>query len=137
MSKLTDFKAIVRPKSPNTYLLAPAALCGDAAPDAPSPDFNAGPGALFKMAHDLALEWGWTVQVKDDTARHMEAVATTRVLKFKDDIAIETISVDGDPEKSKIAVYSRSRVGYSDLGANRKRVQKLVAELMQRTGTTA
>ncbi len=137
MSAQTDFKTIVRPKSPNTYLLAPEGLSAAAVPDETSPEFNAAPDALFDAVNALVAEHGWSVISTDKTAHKLDAIAKTKLLKFKDDIAIAVLPVEGAPEKSKIAVYSRSRVGYSDLGANRKRVQQLVGTLKQRTGTTA
>lgn len=130
MSERVDFRTIQRPGSPNTYLVAPQSLCVSATPDAPSPVFLKTEDALFQAASRLVENRkGWSVTLRDDSARHLEAVATTKFLKFKDDVAIETHPAADDPEKSQIAIYSRSRVGYHDLGANRKRVEAILDDL--------
>ena len=46
--------------------------------------------------------------------------AKTRLLRFVDDVEFELRTGDG-----VIAVRSASRVGYSDLGANRRRIEKI------------
>ena len=45
-------------------------------------------------------------------------------------LAFVVLPVAGQPEKSTFAAYSRSRVGYSDLGANRKRLDAFSAALL-------
>jgi len=52
--------------------------------------------------------------------RYLHATFTTRVLRFVDDVELLL-----DPEAGAIHVRSASRVGYSDLGANRSRVEAL------------
>jgi uncharacterized protein (DUF1499 family) len=48
-------------------------------------------------------------------------------MRFPDYITLRTVDL-GDGV-SGIAVWSRSRYGYSDLGVNRERVEKLLAAL--------
>ncbi|MBP1699934.1 MAG: hypothetical protein H6Q41_5122 [Deltaproteobacteria bacterium] len=48
------------------------------------------------------------------------ATFTSRVFRFVDDVEFRMVSTAG-----MIYVRSGSRVGYSDLGVNRKRVEKL------------
>ena len=60
-------------------------------------------------------------------ARYLHAVATTRILRFKDDLEFLL-----DRDAGTIGVRSASRVGYSDLGANRRRVESLRAALAAR-----
>ena len=50
-------------------------------------------------------------------------------MRFKDDIDIQIIPAQGETAETQIAIYSRSRIGYSDLGANRKRVAELIHKL--------
>jgi uncharacterized protein (DUF1499 family) len=60
---------------------------------------------------------------------YMQFEVTTRWLRFTDDL--EFLS---DPGSNQIQVRSSSRVGYSDLGANRRRVERIRArygELMK------
>jgi len=47
-------------------------------------------------------------------------VFVTKLMKFKDDLWLEM-----NVEKNQIEVKSESRLGYSDLGANKKRVMKI------------
>ena len=50
-------------------------------------------------------------------------VATTRLFRFKDDVAIRLQEVS---QGTRVDVRSRSRVGKGDLGANRKRISQLL-----------
>lgn len=52
---------------------------------------------------------------------------TTRLLRFRDDLEVRL-----DREARLIQVRSASRVGHSDLGANRRRVEALRAQLAAR-----
>ncbi|MGB3625945.1 MAG: DUF1499 domain-containing protein [Henriciella sp.] len=138
MAEHTDFATLERPSSPNTYLLAPAGLCQSAEPDTLSPTFEADPGALFQAVQDLAASKDrWTVSSTAAETMQIEAVAATKLLKFKDDVTIRVLEDKNDGHKSQLAVYSRSRVGYHDMGANRKRIEKLIEELKARVGKTA
>ncbi len=53
-------------------------------------------------------------------------IAVTPLMKFKDDVYVQAVPVDGDPARSSVAVYSASRIGYSDMGTNAKRVKELL-----------
>jgi uncharacterized protein (DUF1499 family) len=67
------------------------------------------------------------VRITVDEADYLHAVFTTPLLRFRDDVEFHA-----RPERGEIAVRSASRVGYSDLGANRKRVEAIRAELARR-----
>lgn len=60
------------------------------------------------------------IEVMSQDTRYIHAVATTPVMKFKDDLEF---LVDADNEV--IHVRSASRIGYSDGGMNRKRYTQL------------
>lgn len=59
-------------------------------------------------------------RVEERAEGYLRAVFVTRLLRFRDDFEARL-----DPEASLIHVRSASRIGYSDLGANRKRVEAL------------
>ncbi len=61
-------------------------------------------------------------ELVEDTGDYLHYVCTTRLFRFKDDVEFE---VDGD----LVHVRSASRLGYGDLGVNRKRVEALRAAL--------
>lgn len=58
------------------------------------------------------------IKIKHQDANQVHAIATTQLLRFKDDIFFER-------RADHIAVKSASRLGYSDLGANRRRLEAI------------
>ncbi len=58
-----------------------------------------------------------------------EAVFETPVFGFRDDLLIK---IDGEDRNHILHIRSASRTGYSDLGVNRRRVQKLVRSIRER-----
>ena len=63
-------------------------------------------------------EMGGKIQEEHDG--YLWATFTTRLFRFVDDVELRMVSTNGI-----IHVRSGSRVGYSDLGVNRRRVEKL------------
>lgn len=119
-----------RPASPNTAFAAPESIETKAETDFASPVFNLPVNELFAQA--LAL-WSALPRVRcvysDVDASRAAFVETTKILRFRDDILVEFVSVGTD--QSSVIMYSRSRVGYSDLGVNRKRVDHWLNVLRQ------
>jgi uncharacterized protein (DUF1499 family) len=62
-----------------------------------------------------------------DTGSYLHAECRSALFGFVDDLELQL-----RPDRSLIAVRSASRVGYSDLGANRRRVEELRSELARR-----
>lgn len=56
--------------------------------------------------------------IVEDTGSYMSVECSTRVFRFTDDLEFQL-----DPTESRIHVRSASRVGYSDLGVNRQRLE--------------
>lgn len=69
------------------------------------------------------------VELVEVSAATAHAVFTTRLLRFRDDLHLELREAEG-----LIAIRSCSRVGHSDLGTNRRRVEALRAALAERLG---
>ncbi|ARI78175.1 DUF1499 domain-containing protein [Halobacillus mangrovi] len=65
-----------------------------------------------------------SIEMETDTYIH--AIVTTKLLRFKDDIEFYL-----DEQEGLVHFRSASRVGYSDLGVNRKRMEN-ISELYQR-----
>ncbi len=82
---------------------------------------------VFNQVLSLARgQDGWSVTAVDNEKMHLEAVATTKLLHFKDDIAID---VRPSSDGSVVHMRSRSRVGKSDLGANERRIKNFFDNL--------
>ncbi len=84
---------------------------------------------VFEAAFATARAEGWDVTTNDRERGEIAAVATTRFLRFKDDV---TISVTHDGEGALVNVRSHSRVGKGDLGANARRIRRFQADLAHR-----
>ncbi|MCZ6663868.1 MAG: DUF1499 domain-containing protein [Gammaproteobacteria bacterium] len=73
-----------------------------------------------------AMEWAAVVvvvremggRIETDSGNYLHAIFVSRIFRFVDDLELRA---DGE----SLQVRSASRVGYSDLGANRKRVESL------------
>ncbi len=68
----------------------------------------------------------WNIIAADAAARVIEAVATTGMMRFKDDVVIE---VRPKGTGSAVHMRSKSRAGKGDLGTNAKRIRAFTAEL--------
>jgi uncharacterized protein (DUF1499 family) len=69
----------------------------------------------------------WTITQADPGAGTIEAVATTRVFGFQDDIVIR-VRPDGDGA-SRVDMRSKSRDGQGDIGTNAARIRAFVGNL--------
>lgn len=129
MTQFISFKTLKRPSKPNTYLVAPADFCLAAEPDRISPIFELAPDDLF--ANLVALvenERGWIDPLLEPDTLRLKFIAQSPIMRFKDDVDIAVVPA-ASGTGSQLAIYSRSRVGYSDLGANRKRIERLLEKL--------
>ena len=107
------------PRKANQFLLAgPDAAIVDASPEKTAAAF-----------HDVATGDGAVLLAGSREARWMTYVQTTPLIGFPDYISVKIAGADG---KSRLSVFSRSRFGYSDLGANRRRVERWLADLQRR-----
>ena len=108
-----------------TYLSTNVA---ETTPDTAFPELRprryAAPAALmFDVARRAADALQWESSTVDPEARKIEAVVTTKIIKFKDDVTI-WVEADGE-ERSTLFARSASRVGLNDLGANTRHLMNL------------
>lgn len=120
------FKTLQRPGSPNHWLAAPADYA--VRPDAVAPVF-AVPAAALHAAFKTVVQQTRGAAIEAETVDGLHVVFTSAVFSFKDDMHIHVIPLS--PQQSTLALYSASRVGYWDLGANRRRVEDWLARLQR------
>lgn len=87
------------------------------------------PAQAFERALATAREMGWEIAAAEQAEGRIEATATTRWFRFKDDIVIR-IAAHGSG--SRLDVRSMSRIGRSDLGTNAKRIRTFLENLRSR-----
>lgn len=77
----------------------------------------------FDHAVQIATDLGWEIYYQDRNAGVIEAVDTTNIMAFKDDVIIR---VRTNGQGSLLDLRSVSRVGESDIGANAKRIRLFI-----------
>ncbi len=123
---MIDFETLVLPRSPNAWLMAPAGLCPRAQPHQLSPLFGASAVATqAAVLAAMAAEPRTVLTEEDGAAGRFAFVARSRLMGFQDDVDIRILAQGADAYT--FAFYSRSRVGYSDMGVNAARGQRILA----------
>ncbi|MDH3742032.1 MAG: DUF1499 domain-containing protein [Hyphomicrobiales bacterium] len=115
-----DFASLEKPASPNAYLACPAATCPTYGPDMEPPTFEMDAASLKALAGAVwSAEPG--VTLVEDADMSMRFVQRTAWLKFPDTVSVRFLTLSD--KQSTLVIYSRSQIGYSDLGANETRVK--------------
>ncbi|HLK12464.1 MAG TPA: DUF1499 domain-containing protein [Candidatus Binatia bacterium] len=110
-----------------TYPAAFAAQQRRCCPDLAPVELPAGVDAFARARRAAESMPAWTVIDADRAAGRIEAVATTRLFGFHDDVVIRVRPLpDG---RSRVDVRSKSRDGKGDLGTNAARIRAYVAAL--------
>jgi hypothetical protein len=98
-------------------------------PDLQSQTFQQNFELVFDAAAAVAREHGWDVTEDDRAKGLIQAVATSRLWRFKDDV---TVTITREGARVLVSVRSHSRIGKGDLGANARRIRLFQADLAQR-----
>jgi len=116
-----DFATLVRPSSPNTYLVCPKDRCAAAA-DEEGPVYAVPPAQLFERARTLLAAEPRTELVQDQPAAlRLVLVQRSFFFRFPDTITVQVFPLpDGN---ATLAVYSQSNYGHGDFGVNKGRVR--------------
>ena len=77
----------------------------------------------FARALETARSMGWEIVADDETTGIIEAVDTTRLFRFKDDVVVRVVDTEAG---ARVDIRSRSRVGRSDLGKNATRIREFI-----------
>ncbi len=87
------------------------------------------PDIAYKRARDMATQdpFYWEITRDDEAQLTFEAIDTTRIFQWKDDIVLR-VRPNGETG-SYIDMRSKSRDGKSDFGANAKRIRRFFEAL--------
>jgi uncharacterized protein (DUF1499 family) len=129
-----DFASLERKASPNQYLIAPVGATPRAKPDAESPVFAVPPERLRDAFLAVVSEAPRTKLLNQSVdGLRLSLVQRSALLRFPDYIDVSIMPGPGaDADGSTIAIYSRSRFGYSDLGVNQRRVEEWMTALRRK-----
>jgi uncharacterized protein (DUF1499 family) len=123
-----DFATLDTGPKPNTCLVLPDGFKAAAEPDMTSPVFALEPSALLDAFKQTALDAPRT-KLEREGSGQVELVQRSAIFRFPDYITAEAVAVEGG---AALCIFSRSKVGYSDLGVNAKRVTAWLEALKQR-----
>jgi len=119
-----DPLTVERPDTENFHLLRPE----DG--DGPAPVFKSTPEAVAVALRKIISETPRASLVAGSPENgHMTVVVRSRLMGFPDFVTIKLLAVDGG---TALAIFSRSRYGYSDMGVNKARVERWLEALRVR-----
>jgi hypothetical protein len=124
--KTINFKDIKRRNRPNEYLVCPKDFCRRAIPDELSETYDVSSGELFTWFISLIESMPRTT-ILSKRNRHLVVEFRSKLFQFSDLVDVLVIPVEAD--RSTLAIYSRSKLGYYDFNANQKRVKELLRRL--------
>lgn len=130
LDQQVDFKSTVLNPKPNQFLICPDKFCKDT-PHQIAPIFKVPmPELQRKWDEMMEQEKGFIRLDMQEGATRRHYHKRTDMLRFPDRITVEFVAVDDTT--SSIAIYSRSKYGYSDGGLNQARTLDLLGELETR-----
>ena len=95
-------------------------------PDLKSLKLSISPKVAFDKALKIVKDKGWTIAGTDEEEGRIEAVATSLLYGFKDEVVIR---ITPDSDGVTVDVRSRSRIGRIDRGANARRIRSFLKAL--------
>ena len=110
-----------------SYLACPPGYC--AAADMPSPIFDMPWDQLREYWKEMIVETAAILVVSEFEQRRAVYIQRSPIFGFPDIVTVEFVALG--PERSSVAVYSRSRYGGYDFAKNRKRVERWLFVLQE------
>jgi uncharacterized protein (DUF1499 family) len=125
-----DFATLVRRSSPNNALACPPGICPKARADLESPVLAVEGDRLRRIVAETALsEPGTEILYQGRWEDQDRYLVRSRLMRFPD--TVSTLVVGMGEGRSSVAIYSRSQIGYSDLGVNRARVERWLTRIRE------
>lgn len=127
-----DFENLTRRSAPNDALACHPDVCGTTPVDFETPVF-AIPGArLREIVREVALAQPRTHLVYASRwGEEDRYVVRSRLMRYPDTVVAAIYGAG--PGRSMLALYSRSQIGYSDMGVNRARIRDWLDAIDDRT----
>ncbi|OHB32423.1 MAG: hypothetical protein A2X84_04470 [Desulfuromonadaceae bacterium GWC2_58_13] len=122
---LVDGKLALCPATPNCVCSEES---GTGAPIDPLSFGSSDPGVAWVAVQDGVKALGGTIETVTDT--YLWATFSSRIFRFVDDVELRL-----DSERGVVHIRSASRLGYSDFGVNRKRIESLRKLFASRMGS--
>lgn len=115
--------------TPSDYPARNAAPQRVAYPDVGPLDLSLPTGEAFAAALSLVEDRGWEVLSADPAESQIEAIATSRLFGFEDEVAIRVTETETG---ARVDMRSRSRLGRIDRGVNARRIAAFLSALETR-----
>jgi uncharacterized protein (DUF1499 family) len=121
-----EFATLKRRPTPNDALICPRDICPQAQPDAEPPVFPVPSAHLRSLVSEVALSEPGT-SLLDKGQEQDRYLVRTRFMRFPDTVVVQVF--DRGQDASTLALYSRSQIGSSDFGVNKRRLERWVARI--------
>jgi uncharacterized protein (DUF1499 family) len=131
-----DFAALVRTSAPHDALACPEGVCGDARIDIVTATYPIAGSTLRSIVREVAsLQPGTQIVYAARWEEEDRYIVRSKLLRFPDTVNVRIFGA-GD-EGSMLALYSRSQIGYSDMGVNERRLRLWLAAIDERVREAA
>lgn len=129
-----DFETLKKTPTPNQYLMCSAGYCAEK-PDTVSSIYDIPASKLFTDILFL-IEEGKELKLlaSDESELSLRFLSRTPILRFPDTTNIKIIEISDT--QSTLAIYAQAKIGLSDLGANKARVDAMIEKLEERITLT-
>lgn len=120
-----DFATLQRAGTPNSALACSPDICLETGASRQTIEFAVDAATVSEALRRIEPSAEFSAEPSGDIRAHY--VSVTSLLRFKDDV--DVLIRPSGPQQSIVAVYSRSRIGISDLGTNPRRIDDLERRL--------
>lgn len=125
-----EFETLERSATPNDALACPPDTCR-AEPDFVTPVYEVPGARLREIVAEVAADDPRAELVYSGRWEESDRyVVRSRLMRFPDTVAVRILGAG--PGRSQLAIYSRSQIGYSDMGVNRARIARWLDEIERR-----
>lgn len=118
-----DIRSLQERTTPRDSLACPPGMCRVVA-DFDAPRFTLSAEELIERVEKIISRQPRTrLQGAKDALKQRIFVQRTRIFRFPDTVWIQAVA---DGTQSALIVYSRSNIGYWDMGTNKRRVRRFI-----------